>query len=317
MWHRAARWIRSQALGEASLKAQFEGKPQAHCQPKFVDSYDNFTNPSGHLSVNAPNNRNDFLQPTERLSDRLAAVLQARIESGEWPPGHRLPTEQQCIEQFGVSRTVVREAVSRLKSMGLLLSRQGSGMFVAPKSQARALAFDPAVLTSLEAVLHVVEVRRALEGGVAALAAERIDADKAEAIRQSLRALDDAVARGEDGVEQDLQFHRTVAQATDNPHFQRLLDFLDQYQRDAIQVTRANEAMHGDFMRQVGAEHAAIARAVIAGQPEAARKAAARHMANAAQRIGRADAPIRQALGQALANKAQPAPVPPSILRKR
>ena len=196
-----------------------------------------------------------LLAPTERLSDRLAERLRGHIDSGEWPPGHRLPTEQKLTEQFGVSRTVVREAVSRLKSMGLLTSRQGAGMFVSPRHQARALAFDPTVLHSLEAVLHMVEVRRTLEGEVAGLAAERIDQAGAQAIQQALVELDAAVARGEDGVEQDLLFHRTIAKATHNPHFERLLDFLEQYQREAIKVTRTNESMKADFMRQVKAEH--------------------------------------------------------------
>ncbi|GAB3187825.1 FadR/GntR family transcriptional regulator [Hydrogenophaga aquatica] len=249
----------------------------------------------------------DKLTPTERLSDKLAALLRQHIESGEWAPGDKLPTEQQLTEQFQVSRTVVREAVSRLKSMGLLTSRQGAGMFVAPRIQARALAFDPTVLTSLDAVLQVVEVRRTLEGEVAALAAQRITPAKARAIEDALAAIEEAVQRGEDGVEQDLRFHRAIARATDNPQFERLLDFLEQYQRDAIKVTRANEAMHSEFMKQVRTEHAAIARAVVSGRPDLARKAATRHMVHAARRIEQADAPVKQALDKLFAKKANPA----------
>lgn len=248
----------------------------------------------------------DKLTPTERLSDKLANLLRQHIESGEWAPGDKLPTEQQLTEQFQVSRTVVREAVSRLKSMGLLTSRQGAGVFVAPRHQARALAFDPTVLTSLDAVLQVVEVRRTLEGEVAALAAQRITPAKARAIDEAMTAIEAAVARGEDGVEQDLRFHRAIARATDNPQFEQLLDFLEQYQRDAIKVTRANEAMHTEFMKQVRAEHAAIARAVIGGRPDLARKAATQHMVHAARRIEQADAPVKQALDRLFANKAKP-----------
>ena len=78
-----------------------------------------------------------LLQTPERLSDKLAALLQQRIASGELAPEARLPTEQQLADLHGVSRTVIREAVSQLKSMGLLTSRQGAGVFVAPRSQAR------------------------------------------------------------------------------------------------------------------------------------------------------------------------------------
>lgn len=246
-----------------------------------------------------------LLQPV-RLSDRLAAKLRERIDSGDWPPGRQLPTEQRIMSDYGVSRTVVREAVSRLKSIGLLRLRQGSGMFVAvPGEQARSLAFDPAVLTSLAAVLHVVEVRRSLEGEIAALAAARITPAKCAAIEAALAAIDEAVCAGEDGVAQDLQFHRAIARATDNPQFERLLDFLEQYQLDAIRLTRANEAAHGEFMRQVRAEHAAIARAVSRGDAPAARRAAVRHMVNAVRRIEQADRGVRQTLLDALQTRAR------------
>lgn len=240
------------------------------------------------------------LQPAERLSERLANWLLQRIESGDWPAGHRLPTELQMSREHGVSRTVVREAVSRLKSMGRLTSRQGSGIYVSSQPVARALAFDPAVLTSMTAVLQVVEVRRTLEGEVAALAAQRITATRHARITRALTAIDQAVAQGRDGVEEDLAFHRAIAQAAGNPQFERLLDFLEQYLRDAIQVTRANEAMHTEFMRQVQQEHLAIARAVGSGNPVAARRAAIRHMVNAVKRIERADASVRAALGRVL-----------------
>ncbi|HWP19731.1 MAG TPA: FadR/GntR family transcriptional regulator [Burkholderiaceae bacterium] len=236
----------------------------------------------------------------ERLSDRLAALLMGRIERGEWQPMDRLPTEQELAERHGVSRTVVREAVSRLKSMGWLISRQGSGVFVAPLTQARSLAFDPAVLHSLEAVVQIVEVRRALEGEVAALAAQRASDEDVARIRTALVAIDAAVARGADGVDEDLHFHRAVAAATGNPQFNRLLGFLEQYQRDAMKVTRANEAMREDFMEQVRAEHREIAEAIAARDPERARRAATKHMLLAARRIEEADASVRAALSEAL-----------------
>lgn len=236
------------------------------------------------------------LPASESLTDRLASVLTQRIQSGALPPDARLPTEQKLVEEFGVSRTVVREAVSRLKSMGMLTSRQGAGVFVAPRHQARPLAFDPTVVTTMEGVLQVVEVRRGLEASVAALAAERITPQKAETIAHALEALEACPPLGPDGVEADLAFHRCIARATDNPHFERLLGFLEQYLRDAMGVTRTNESLDSAYMDQVHAEHRAIAQAVMRGDPVAAREAAHRHMANAADRIEHATPPVRQAL---------------------
>ena len=250
-------------------------------------------------------------QAPERLSDRLATLLQQRMDSGELAPEARLPTEQQLADLHGVSRTVVREAVSRLKSMGLLTSRQGAGVFVAPRHQARALAFDPAVLTSMESVLQVVEVRRGLEADVAALAAQRINPAKALVIQEALAALEACPPQGAKGVEADLAFHRSIARATDNPHYERLLGFLEQYQRDAMQVTRTNEALDPGYMVQVKREHRRIAEAVIRGDAAGARRAAMRHMVNAVARIENAAPPVRRTL-DALFNKSQRGAAAPS-----
>lgn len=243
----------------------------------------------------------EALQAPERLTDKLAGLLMQRIESGELLPDERLPTEQRLAELFGVSRTVVREAVSRLKSIGLLTSRQGSGVFVAPRHQARALAFDPTVVTSLESVLQVVEVRRGLEAEVAALAAERITPEKARAIAFALEQLEACPPQGAEGVEADLAFHRCIARATENPQHERLLGFLEQYQRESMRVTRTNEALDSGYMVEVRQEHRAIADAVIRGDAVGARQAAMLHMYNAARRLENAAPPIRRALGALLA----------------
>jgi GntR family transcriptional repressor for pyruvate dehydrogenase complex len=243
----------------------------------------------------------ESLQAPESLTDKLAGLLMQRIASGELTPDERLPTEQRLADLFGVSRTVVREAVSRLKSIGLLTSRQGSGVFVAPRHQARALAFDPTVVTSLESVLQVVEVRRGLEADVAALAAERMTSEKARTIGLALEHLEACPPQGTEGVEADLAFHRCIARATENPQYERLLGFLEQYQRESMRVTRTNEALDSGYMVEVREEHRAIAEAVMRGDAVASRQAAMLHMHNAARRLDNAAPLVRRALGALLA----------------
>ncbi|QPF76417.1 FadR family transcriptional regulator [Roseateles sp. DAIF2] len=220
-----------------------------------------------------------------RLSDRLAALLAEQVVSGALNPGDRLPTEQQLSERHGVSRTVVREAVHQLKSQGLLISRQGSGVYVAPPALNKPLAFDPTVLESLEAVTHIVEVRRALEGEIAALAARRATRAQIAGLRRALRAIEAAVAAGGDGVEQDLALHRAIAESTGNPQFGRLLGFLEQYLREAMRVTRGNEARHQGFADAVRDEHRALVEAIAARDESGARRIAMGHMEKAAQRL--------------------------------
>jgi GntR family transcriptional repressor for pyruvate dehydrogenase complex len=124
------------------------------------------------------------VKPGARLADQVAATLETEIRSGRLAEGEKLPTEQSLVQQFGVSRTVVREAISRLRSLGLVDARQGSGMFVI-KPDVEPLKFDPQTTASIEAVLQIVEVRRALEAEVAELAAQRRKASdvKATAVR--------------------------------------------------------------------------------------------------------------------------------------
>ena len=221
----------------------------------------------------------------ERLSDRLAVLLGRQIDSGALQPGDRLPTEQQLASSHGVSRTVVREAVHQLKSRQLVVSRQGSGVYVAPAPINQPLAFDPAVLGSVHAVVHVVEVRRVLEAEIAALAAERATRAQVAAMRRALKAIDVAAAAGQDGVAQDLAFHRVIGEATGNPQFGLLLGFLEQYLREGMRITRGNESRRLDFMQAVRLEHKAIVDAIAARDPAAARRRAREHMAHSQQRL--------------------------------
>jgi GntR family transcriptional repressor for pyruvate dehydrogenase complex len=221
------------------------------------------------------------------LADRLAALLATQIERGRLAPGDRLPTEAQLCATHGVSRSVVREAVHRVKSRGLLVARQGSGVFVAVAAEHRPLEFDPQVLESVEAVVHVVEVRRVLEGEMAALAAERATRTQVAGLRRALAAIDAAAAAGGDGVAEDMAFHRAIGETTGNPQFGRLLGFLEQYLREGMRITRGNEARRADFMEAVRKEHRGIVEAIASGDPRAARRAARSHLVHSAQRLER------------------------------
>ncbi len=221
----------------------------------------------------------------ERLSDRLATHLTAQIEHGMLCPGDRLPTEAQLAASHGVSRSVVREAVHRVKARGLLVARQGSGVYVAPTSPHQPLAFDPAVLESMTAVVQVVELRRVLEGEIAALAARRASRHQIADLKHALEAIDAATDAGANGLDEDMAFHRALGTATGNPQFNRLLIFLDQYLREAMRVTKGNEARHADFMAQVREEHRAIVAAIAAHDPDGAREAAIDHLINGERRL--------------------------------
>lgn len=241
------------------------------------------------------------VKPSLGLAEQVAQALSAQISAGQPAAGDKLATETVLAQQFGVSRTVVREAVSRLKSLGLLESRQGSGVFVRAAGFT-PLNFDARLAVSRQAVIQMVEVRRGLEAEVAALAAERRSVADLQRIRQCMSALAEAVLAGGDGAEEDVNFHRAIADAAQNPFLISTLDYLRQFLRGVTRVTRANEARRSDFARQVKNEHEAITSAIEASDAARARRAAATHMNNAIKRIEQADPMFWQQEGVHLAS---------------
>ncbi|MEV8020179.1 FadR/GntR family transcriptional regulator [Streptomyces sp. NPDC086554] len=227
-----------------------------------------------------------------RLADRVAAILAEEIESGRLGEGDKLPTEVELVKQLGVSRTVIREAVSRLRNAGLVEPRQGRGVFVMPRRtrpldlEAETEAGDSGTKAK---VLQIVEVRRAMEGEAASLAATRATPQDVERMRQSLTAIDEAVAAGGDGVDEDLAFHQSIAESTGNAVMVSTVRYLGEVLRSGIRVTRANEARRDDFIEAVRVEHHAILAAVESGDARAARTAVRRHLKHAASRLQDAD----------------------------
>ncbi len=224
------------------------------------------------------------------LADRATEALARLVRNGEYPPRSQLPTEMALCARFGVSRTVVREAVARLKAAGLVESRQGSGLYVREPNRAMPFHIDPGAPHSAGSVLEILELRRGLEAEAAALAAERCSRPQLAALRAALQAIAREEAAGRDGVAADMAFHRAVARASGNRHFLGLWDFVSQFLRVGMRATRANERRRADFAAAVRAEHRAIVEAIARRDPAGARSAALRHLEMAAARIREADA---------------------------
>jgi GntR family transcriptional regulator, transcriptional repressor for pyruvate dehydrogenase complex len=223
------------------------------------------------------------------LADRVTEALIKKIRGNEFADS-QLPSEQAMAEGFGVSRTVIREAVSRLKAEGLIDSRQGRGAFVRTDRLDVPFRIDLNSADLLGSLLHIIELRRGLDAEIAFLAASRRKRDQMAAIRRTLTEIERASKAGRDAAAEDLAFHLSIAQATGNPLFLELLRFLNQFLYIAIRVTRANEDQRIEFSEQTRVEHMAIAGAIERQDPEAAATAAKTHMINAAVRIKSADA---------------------------
>jgi GntR family transcriptional repressor for pyruvate dehydrogenase complex len=244
-------------------------------------------------------NSNAFASGT--LGERVADRLLRKIRTEGLAPGTRLPSEHAMAQHFGVSRTVVREAIALLKADGLLTTRKGSGAFVCEGGVPHAAMGDPLIEHSVQSLLNLTEVRRGLEAETAALAAVRRTPGQLADIEHALRRIEEAVASGGDGSEEDVQLHLRIAAATGNPYWIRFVEMFAQQIRLAIKVTRANEARRMDFTNQVREEHEKIVSAIAAGDPERARAAAGDHMLSVAARVRLADRDFWRGKGGALA----------------
>ena len=196
-----------------------------------------------------------------------------------------MPTERGLAETYGVSRSIIREAVGRLKSDGLITSRQGTGAFVAEISGVAAFRFTPIDLTDAVEIRDVIELLMAVEAAASAHAAVRRSDAGLKAIEAKLLAMQDAIDRGEHGVEEDVAFHRAIVHASGNPFFEEMSQFLDGRVRNFIRKARSNTAQRSGLVQVVQKEHQAIYEAIAAQEPTAARQAAETHLMRAAERL--------------------------------
>jgi len=226
---------------------------------------------------------------SSNLAEQLSEVLSTQIVSGERAAGSRLPTEERLASEFGVSRTVVREAIARLKSDGLVTTRQGLGAFVAATPVGRPFRIGGDRQEAHAVVQQVFELRIGVETEAAALAAARATPAQVKEIRSALKVLNQASQRGGDGVEEDILFHRAIARAANNPVYDDFFEFLERYTRSQLSISRRNCELAG-WLSDIRMEHEAIYEAIAAHDPAAARQAAHAHMSNAMARLQRIQA---------------------------
>lgn len=229
----------------------------------------------------------------ENLAARLATDVLGRIAREEIAAGQRLPTEAEIAAHYGVSRTVVREAISRLRADGVVTARPGAGTFVTATGWNRPFRIDAASAESGFAVAHILELRIAFEVEAARLAALRRDGDDLAAMRDCLDIMASDVGGDESGVDADIGFHRSLALAAHNPLFKDFFDFIHPHMRREVRMARRNTARLSDrkaagLWLKVQEEHAVVFRAVEAANPARAAAGLRTHLRNTALRLSQA-----------------------------
>ncbi|MEV6109422.1 FadR/GntR family transcriptional regulator [Streptomyces sp. NPDC051940] len=205
------------------------------------------------------------------LTDQVIASLRAQITSGEWPVGSRIPTEPELVEQLGVARNTIREAVRALANNGLLDIRQGSGTYVAATSELAGVMrrrFAEAPMRDF------AELRSALEAQAARLAAERRSEQELKRLDALLRQREDAWASGdaEAFVAADATFHLSVVTASHNEVLTGLYSDLDGVMRDYLRTNIGRELKPENYL-----DHARLLEAIRRQDTRTAEVEAASH----------------------------------------
>ena len=230
------------------------------------------------------------------LADQVVAYVNEQVASHALKPGDQLPTETTLMSLLGVSRTVVREAISRLQANSVIETRHGIGSFVLePRREPLGLDMVPA--TTLNDVLSVLELSISLETECAGLAAQRASERDIAKIRAALDAVEETTRAGGDSTAADLRFHISIANATGNRYF---VDILTQLGTALIPRHRVDSAglAQSDpnaYMARVNLEHENILDAIARKDPDGARAAMRMHLSSSRERLRRASAQAEEA----------------------
>ena len=213
---------------------------------------------------------------TERLYERIVAQIERRILAGDLNVGDQLPPERELAENFGVSRTAVREAVKALREKGLVEAHPGRGTFIT-NGTSRAVRHSLGLMMQIggaEGARSLVEVREIFEPEIAALAAARATQEQIAVLRQTVEEMDGALEDGDRFIEADLDFHLALAEASQNALIPSLIDsIVDLLREHRMRIFRVKGGPErGQF------HHKHILDAVVHHDPAAARAAMHAHL---------------------------------------
>lgn len=231
-----------------------------------------------------------MMRRSRSLAVDLVDVLSSRIKDGTYAVGMRMPTEADIMAAHGVSRTVVREAVSRLQQARLVVTQHGIGSFVSEAlPEEPGFRIDPVDVATVVDIVNVLELRVSLETESAGLAAARRNLRQLSEMHNAISEFESCVTTGADTLEADFRFHLSIAEATQNPHFFELMRHLGTTVIPRARVNSAQLAKEEKsyYLGRVNREHRVIYDAIERQDADAARAAMRVHLTNSRERLRR------------------------------
>ncbi len=217
------------------------------------------------------------------IHEEVQKRIKEYILSNELRPGDFIPSEPQLAKQLGVSRTVVREGLRSLESLGVIGSRRGAGRYV------RSFSLGPLVdnlsygmLFDMEDLEEIIAVRECLEAGFIADAIEGMQEDTLNQLRDWINKMRQKAAAGEDFLEEDLAFHATICRVTGNRLLMKLLDVFQAVYHNLRDQSLFTQPENFDVKLR---DHVAILEAIEAKDAELARRRMIDHFDGIKERL--------------------------------
>lgn len=218
----------------------------------------------------------------KKIYEQVAEELHELIRTGVLKSGMKLDSIQQLAENFQVGRSAIREALSALSSMGLVVMRQGEGTYI-NEFDASAIAFplSTAILMNKKDIAHLLEVRKILEVGTVAAAATNHTAEDIDHLYEALEEMKTAAGNEELGEQADLSFHFAIARAANNPLLLTLMnqvsDLMLQSVREVRRIWIYSKEITTDRLYM---EHAQILDTIVKRDPIKAQRLMLNHLDN-------------------------------------
>ena len=221
-----------------------------------------------------------------RIYEMVAEKIKTLITGGHYQAGDMLPTERELAQNYGVSRSAVREAMIVLHRLGMVDNMPGRGAVVVNVSEPSVNEYLLELLRNKElTIAELLEFRNGIEIEAVSLAAKRCTNEDLAILKEKLYLLEEAVARGEVGGKEDHDFHVTLAALTKNELYITVMTAVSSVMQSYIEKTRAETLNTPGGLGKVLSEHRLIVDALDKRNPEQARIAMRTHIENVLKRL--------------------------------